>query len=193
LRIVADTNLKLLVIVASTRENRFGPVVANWFAEQAGQRGDINVEVLDLGTAGLPADLTDVAPPEVTAVTGRIEAADGYVVVTPEYNHTFPASIKILIDWTRREWQAKPVGFVCYGGLSGGLRAVEHLRPVFAEMHTVTVRDVVSFHRVWGQFNDAGQHLDPAGCNAAAKAMLDQLSWWGLTLRDARATRPYGA
>jgi NAD(P)H-dependent FMN reductase len=115
------------------------------------------------------------------------------VVVTPEYNHGYPASLKQAIDLGGREWWAKPVAFVSYGGISGGLRAVEQLRQVFAELHAVTVRDTVSFHGAHGCFDDSGSPRDPSGRNAAAKTMLDQLAWWAYALRDARAVRPYAA
>jgi NAD(P)H-dependent FMN reductase len=113
-------------------------------------------------------------------------------VVTPEYNHSFPASLKNVLDWHHTEWQAKPVGFVSYGGLSGGLRAVEQLRPVFAELHAVTVRDAVSFHMAWERFGEDGAPKDDASV-AAAKVLLDQLGWWGNALREARAKTPYGS
>src|SRR3954454_11066775 len=129
---------------------------------------------------------------EVAKVTPRLEAADAFVVVTPEYNHSYPASLKNAIDWHRTEWTAKPVAFVSYGGLSGGLRAVEHLRQVFAELHATTVRDTVSFHNAGASFDDEGQLRDPSGPDAAAKTMLDQVVWWGRTLREGRAARPYG-
>ena len=93
-------------------------------------------------------------------MTPRLAAADAFVVVTPEYNHSYPAPVKTLIDWHFTEWQAKPVGFVSYGGMSGGLRAVEHLRGVFAELHAVTVRDTVSFHGAWDRF---GPDAPPGG------------------------------
>jgi NAD(P)H-dependent FMN reductase len=184
--------LKLAVIVGSVREGRFGPVVASWFAGQAEQHNDMEVDLIDLADAPLPQVLGGKASPEVTAISARLDAADAFTVVTPEYNHSFPASLKSVIDWHYRQWQAKPVGFVSYGGLAGGLRAVEHLRPVFAELHTVTVRDTVSFHGAWGRFNDDGDPIEPEVCNAAAKTMLDQLAWWGFALRDARAAHPYG-
>lgn len=186
--------LRLVVIIGSTREGRFGPTVANWFAEQARQRADLDLDVLDLAEAALPDALTGYgqpAPAAVTDVTGRLAAADAFVVVTPEYNHSYPAPVKTLIDWHRAEWQAKPVGFVSYGGMSGGLRAVEHLRGVFAEVHAVTVRDTVSFHGAWDRFGPDARPVDPAECAAAAKSMLDQLAWWAHTLRDARSVRPY--
>ncbi|MGW0702632.1 NADPH-dependent FMN reductase [Streptomyces sp. NPDC002867] len=189
--------LKLAVIVGSNREGRFGPVVADWFLSRAARREDFTVDLVDLAETDLPTSLSYKPSPAVTAelakVTPRLAAADAFVVLTPEYNHSFPASLKSLIDWHFGEWQAKPVGFVSYGGMSGGLRAVEQLRQVFAELHAVTVRDTVSFHNAGAHFDDEGNHRDPAGPDAAAKTMLDQLAWWGAALRSAKAAHPYAA
>ena len=189
-----DRPLRVTVVVGSTREGRFGPTVADWFVEEARQRADLAIDVLDLVDVALPDRLTGFGerqPPEVTAVTPRVASADAFVVVTPEYNHSYPAPLKTLIDWHMEEWQAKPVAFVSYGGMSGGLRAVEHLRGVFAELHAVTVRDTVSFHGAWARFGGDGRPTDAAECAAAAKSMLDQLVWWARALRDARSVRPY--
>lgn len=111
-------------------------------------------------------------------------------MVTPEYNHSYPGTLKNLIDLHHTQWQAKPVGFVSYGGISGGLRAVEHLRPVFAELHAVTVRDSVAFPNPWPRFDPTGTLLDPDAAETAAATMLDQLTWWAEALRTARATHP---
>ncbi len=92
-----------------------------------------------------------------------------------------------------RAWHAKPVGFICYGGRSGGLRAVEQLRVVFAELHTVTVRETVSFHGASVQFDQRGVPREAEAVNTAAGILLDQLAWWACTLREARSVRPYGA
>ncbi|WP_326600614.1 NADPH-dependent FMN reductase [Streptomyces sp. NBC_01803] len=188
--------LRLAVIVGSVRAGRFGPTVARWFAERAAGRGDMTVDTVDLADAGtLPLEMS--APPggadEGPGLTARLAAADAFAVVTPEYNHSYPAALKNVIDWHHKEWHAKPVGFVSYGGVSGGLRAVEHLRGVFAELHAVTVRDTVSFHSAWSGFDDAGRPLDAEGSGGAATTMLDQLAWWGDVLREARAARPYTA
>lgn len=190
------TPLRLVVVIASTREGRFGPTVANWFVEQARERSDLDLDLLDLAEAALPDRLTGYGKPTpgaVTAVTPRMAAADAFVLVTPEYNHSYPAPVKTLIDWHFTEWQAKPVGFVSYGGMSGGLRAVEHLRGVLAEMHAVTVRDTVSFHNAGDLFGPDALPVDPAGCATAAKSMIDQLAWWAHALREARSARPYVA
>ncbi|MET7881902.1 NADPH-dependent FMN reductase [Streptomyces avermitilis] len=188
---------RIAFIVGSTRTGRFGQVVANWFTAQAQELGYPHIDLIDLAEADLPVVLpgsaTAARPTAVRTVARRLAEAEAFVVLTPEYNHSFPASLKNAIDWYQQEWQAKPVGFVSYGGISGGLRAVEQLRQVFAELHTVTVRDSVSFHQAWEQFDDSGLPRDPTGCNGAAKALLDQLAWWAQALTEARAARPYTA
>jgi NAD(P)H-dependent FMN reductase len=184
-------SLHLAIIIGSTRQGRFAPTVANWFAGQARQRDDMTVDVIDLAEARLPDVLSEKQSPEVAAITPRLADADAFVVVTPEYNHSFPAPLKTAIDWHFTVWRAKPVGFVSYGGISGGLRAVEQLRQVFAELHAVTVRDTVSFHGAWTQFAPEGHPKNPDSYEKTAKSMLDQLAWWGYALRDARVLRPY--
>lgn len=192
--------LNLAVIIGSVREGRFGPVVANWFVEQAEQHGQFAVDLVDLADTPLPLELPPVPPAlepamarpaEMAGLTRRIEAADVIVVVTPEYNRSFPASLKAAIDWHFTEWEAKAVGFVGYSGGTGGVLAVEHLRQVFCELNAHTVRDYVSFPRYYQLFGPDGTLHDPAGPNGAAKVLLDQLLWWGSVLRDARRDRPY--
>jgi NAD(P)H-dependent FMN reductase len=187
--------LRLAVVVGSIRRGRFGRTPADWIAEQARQHEAVAPDVVDLADFDLPHELRSFdedMPDTVTELAERLGRADAFVVVTPEYNHSYPAGLKTAIDWLGGEWQAKPVGFVSYGGVAGGLRAVEHLRGVFAEVHAVTMRDVVSFHDFWEKFDEDGNVTDP-GAVGAAKTMLDQLVWWGTALRDARAVRPYGA
>ncbi|MYS84116.1 NADPH-dependent FMN reductase [Embleya scabrispora] len=193
-----DTNtgaFRLAVIVGSTREGRFAPVVSNWFAAAAERHGDFEVDIIDLAHDRLPdvwAPMGSEPAAVVAAVGARLAAADAFVVVTPEYNHSFPAGLKNMIDLFRGEWQGKPVGFVSYGGISGGLRAVEQLRLVFAEQHMVTTRDGLAFPMAWEKFDAEGQPVDVAGTEAAAKVMLDQLAWWSEATRSTRVRRPYG-
>ncbi|OPC80381.1 NADPH-dependent FMN reductase [Embleya scabrispora] len=200
---VADTTaaaadgdaFRLAVIVGSTRQGRFAPVVSNWFAGAAEEHGDFEVDIIDLAEDRLPdvwAPLSGEPAAVVARVGARLAAADAFVVVTPEYNHSFPAGLKNMIDLFRNEWQGKPVGFVSYGGISGGLRAVEQLRLVFAEQHMVTTRDGLAFPMAWEKFDADGKPVDAAGTAAAAKVMLDQLAWWTETTRSMRARRPYG-
>lgn len=188
-----DPLLHVAVIVGSTRDGRFGSTVARWFVSQCEPRTELTLDLIELADVDLPAVFPTGPDPAVEAYVERIDRADAIVVVTPEYNHGYPASLKQAIDLARGEWQAKPVAFVSYGGLSGGLRAVEQLRQVFAELHTVTIRDTVSFHGAWRCFHSSGEPVDPDPCAAAAKLMLDQLVWWASALRTARASRPYAA
>lgn len=140
------------------------------------------------GWGGTP---TPEAAAVLADVSPRLADADAFVVVTPEYNHSFPAALKNLIDWHHGQWRAKPTGFVSYGGLSGGIRAAEQLRLVFAELHSVTMRDSVSLHGPWSGLGEDGVPRDTTVSEGAAKAMLGQLVWWGRALRAARANRPY--
>jgi NAD(P)H-dependent FMN reductase len=197
---MSTETLKLAVILGSVREGRFGEVVSNWFAELAKEHSAFEVEVLDLAETELPLVLPATPPAMATEelrpegmlpLSAKLAEADAFVVVTPEYNHSFPASLKALIDWHFTEWQAKPVGFVSYGAQSGGLRAVEQLRQVFAEMHAVTIRDGVAFPFYWEAFGEDGLPRDNEGTSGAVKVMLDELAWWGTALHEARAKTPY--
>jgi NAD(P)H-dependent FMN reductase len=183
---MSESPLNLSVIIGSTREGRFGGTVAQWFVTQVRQRNDMALDVIDLIDIDLPMAYPQQPEPVVQAYIERVDRADAFVVITPEYNHGYPASLKQAIDLPRDEWRTKPVAFVSYGGIGGGLRAVEQLRQVFAELHTVTVRDAVSFHMAWELFGESGKPLDPARCDAAATIMLDQLAWWAAALRTAR-------
>lgn len=180
---MTDQPLTVAVITGSTTPSHFGPVVTDWVVAHLRERADLRPDVVDLTQLPLPL--------RRTALAARVGAADAFLVVTPEYNHGYPAGLKAAIDSVYREWHAKPVGMISYGGISGGLRAVEQLRQVFAELHTVVLRDTVSFHRTHTQFDEAGAPLDPAGCGGALKVLLDHLTWWGAALRKARADRPY--
>ncbi|MFD4143597.1 MULTISPECIES: NADPH-dependent FMN reductase [unclassified Streptomyces] len=197
---MSDATLDLAVIIGSVREGRFGPVVARWFVEQAEQHGRFTAHLVDLADTPLPLELPPVPPalqpdlprPDGMAdLTRRIREADAIVVVTPDYNRSFPASLKAAIDWHYTEWQAKPIGFVGYSGGSGGLLAIEQLRQVFGELHAHTLRDYVSFPRYFELFAPDGTLVEPQGPNGAAKVLLDQLEWWGSVLHDARRDRPF--
>jgi NAD(P)H-dependent FMN reductase len=182
--------LRLAIIIGSVRDGWFGPTVANWFARVAGERPEFEVDLIDLADFDIPADMTSNADHQEFAA--RIEAADAIVVVTPEYNHSFSGPLKIAIDSLKAQWQAKPVGFLAYGGMSGGLRAVEALRIVFAELHAVTIRDVVAFPMAAMRFNEDGEPIEAAAVSMATETLLNQLAWWGSALKKARAEHPYG-
>lgn len=193
---MSEEPLRVAIIIGSTREGRFGPVAAQWLASRISRRSDIALDVIDLLDVDLPSAYTFDHSGTVRDYVERIGRADAYVVVTPEYNHGYPAALKQAIDLPREQWKAKPVAFVSYGGISGGLRAVEQLRQVFAELHVATMRDTVSFAFAHAAFDESGQPRQPEGPDLAAATMLDQLVWWGTALRTARAadlSRPQAA
>ncbi len=187
-----NTPLKLALIYGSTREGRFCDTVANWAAEEIWSRNDFHLDVIDPAELGLPSSQGQDDAAALAELRRRLGAADAFVVVTPEYNHGYPAPLKFVIDSAHREWQAKPVAFVSYGGISGGLRAVEQLRLVFAELHAVTLRDSVSFANPWVKFDANGRLLEPDEPRKAMVTMLSRLRWWAQVLREARQAAPYG-
>ncbi|MFE7168726.1 NADPH-dependent FMN reductase [Streptomyces sp. NPDC057616] len=192
---------KLVIIVGSVRDGRFGPVVSSWVAEQAAEHGGFDVAIVDLADLEIPLALPDASPKYagdayprpagMAALTSALEGADAFVVVTPEYNHSYPASLKAAIDWHFTQWTAKPVAFVSYGGAAGGRHAVLHLENVLTELHAVTVRDGLAFPNYFTTWQD-GRPLDDAAAGYA-KTLLDQLAWWASALRTARAAEPYPA
>ncbi|MEK8107909.1 NAD(P)H-dependent oxidoreductase [Micromonospora sp. M12] len=132
-------------------EGRAGDRVAHWFVEQANRHDDLAVTVVDLTGYDFPATYPAEPTASIRAFVREVGRADGFVVVTPEYNHSFPASLKQAIDYAYDEWQAKPVGFVSYGCRSTGLHAVDQLRTVFTALHAMTVRDVVGIDLLAGE------------------------------------------
>jgi len=187
--------MKLAVIIGSVRNGRFGPTVATWFAEQARADGRFEVDVIDLAEFELPNALPAIPPamePDpprpagMRALSDRLTAADAFVIVTPDYNRSYPAALKSAIDWHFTQWDAKAVGFVGYSGATGGLPAIEHLRAVFTELNAHPVRDYVTFPRYYLLFDEQGELREPAEPAAAATAMLSQLHWWAGALIAAR-------
>ena len=175
-----NDRLKIGLVYGSTRPGRFCDTVAEWLVERVG------------GRARLELDRIDPAAEEPGELVRRIGEMDGFIVVTPEYNHSYPAPLKALIDAAGSEWHAKPVAFVSYGGISGGSRAVEHLRGVFAELHAVGIRDTVSFASAWEQFDESGRLHQAERPERSLATLLSRLEWWAQALRDARSARAYG-
>jgi NAD(P)H-dependent FMN reductase len=176
------TNLRIGLIYGSTRPGRFCDRVAEWVKGEIESRDGFVAEVID------PADERCASD---TFVRSRLAAADAFVIVTPEYNHSYPAPLKALIDTATKEWHAKPVAFVSYGGGSGGTRAIEHLRAVFAELHAVGIRDSLSFVSAWEKFDSTGRLLDAERAKRTMATLLARLAWWAEALRAARTAIPY--
>ena len=171
----------LTVIVGSTRPGRAGAPIAEWFVERARAHGGFDVEVADLAEIGLPL-LDEPNHPRLEQYTNqhtkdwsaRIDRADAVVFVTPEYNYGYPATIKNAIDFLHREWRDKPVGFVSYGGVAAGTRAVQQLKQVVTTLRMVPVFESVNipFH---AQFIKDGTFEANDLVNQAADTMLDEL------------------
>ena len=187
--------LKVKIIMGSTREGRNGGKVGEYVQGVAATEPGWEVEYLDLKTLDLPMYADAVSPsfresldglPEVIKEWSHsIEEADAYIIVTPEYNHGYPAPLKNAIDWLFKEWNRKPVAFVSYGALLAGGRAVEQLRQVVAELHMTSIRAQVLFPAVWEAFDTNGQPKDPA-TEERVRGMFRELSWWGNALKEAR-------
>ncbi|WP_072687477.1 NADPH-dependent FMN reductase [Rhodococcus marinonascens] len=180
--------VRVEIIIGSTRVGRIAPVVADWFVERARGYPGLDVGVIDLAETPLPQDFA--GSPITEGFRERIERADAFVAVTSEYNHGYPAALKTAFDSVKHEWRSKPIGFVSYGGLSGGLRATEQLRQVVAELHMVSVRQSVSFHQVRKRFDVEGETTDGAAIDSADR-MMAQLVWWAESVRVQRAKDPY--
>lgn len=190
------TTTRIAVVVGSIRHDRFCLVPAEWIRDRAGRHEGLEVDLIDLSRADLPVVLggndPEAEPPRQVAELGRrLEAADAFVIVTPVYNRSYPASLKNAIDWFYTEFQLKPVGFVSYGGTFGGIEAVEALRSVFAEFSTVTLADPIAFPNFWDAFDHDGRPVDGEAAARSATRFLDQLQWFSDALRLARARRPY--
>lgn len=182
-----QNTLTLALIYGSTRPGRFCDTIANWASHEVSASPDFSL--LEVDPAAPP--FHTAAGLDVAQLKRHIGEADAFLVLTPEYNHGYPAALKFVIDAVGAEWHAKPVAFVSYGGVSGGIRAVEQLRQVFAELHAVTVRDSVAFINAWEQFDSAGQPKDPERASRQMATLLKRLAWWAKTLRAGRDASPY--
>lgn len=184
--------LKIGVIQGSIREGRFNDVLLYWVTTQLSERG-FETHRIDPAAPDLLPLQTGDAIAERT-LRSRLAGLDGFVVITPEYNHGAPGHLKTLIDAARDEWAAKPVGLISYGGRSRGLRAIESLRPVFAGLHAVALRDTVSFASPWSHFSGDGSIGNPehaALADASMAILCDRLDWWARSLLDARNRTPF--
>jgi NAD(P)H-dependent FMN reductase len=184
----------LTIIIGSTRPGRAGAAIAHWFAERAKVHGGFDVTVADLEQIGLPL-LDEPHHPRLRQYTREhtkdwsqiIDAADAFVIVTPEYNAGYPAALKNAIDYLHHEWQHKPVGFVSYGGVSAGTRSVQQLKQVVTTLRMLPVTDSVNIP-FFTQFLDQDGMLRPnAIMEQAADTMLDELVRTEAALRPLRS------
>jgi NAD(P)H-dependent FMN reductase len=187
---------KLLVIIASTRPGRIGVPVASWFMEQATAHGGFEVELADLFELDLPLldepnhpRLRNYTKDHTRAWSATVDSADAIVFVTAEYNHSYTAGLKNAIDYLHHEWRHKPLGFVSYGGVAAGTRAMQALKPVAIALALIPVVAAVNIPFVQQFLNDDGVIVGNEVMVEAAAAMLDELHQMESVLAPLRAAQ----
>lgn len=163
---------KIQVILGSIREGRNGEKVADWFMNTVKDFKDADIELVDLKDYPMPL-FEDAESPlmrgtnqnanqDVQKWLDKINEADAYVFVTPEYNHGVPGPYKNAIDYGYAEWAEKPLGLVGYGAAGGGSRAVEHWRQIAAQLSMYDIYDHIIIVNVWAAFNEQGEIAEHA-------------------------------
>lgn len=186
--------LKIAIILGSTRPGRNGEAVSQWVYEIAKKRNDANFELLDIKDYNLPL-LDEPIPPSMGQYSKehtktwalKIDSFDAYVFVTAEYNHGIPGALKNAIDFLNKEWSNKVAGFVSYGG-AGGVRSVEQLRLVMAELKVATVRAQVTLS-LFTDFENFTKFKPAPFQEKAVNTVLDEVVAWGGALKTQNKRR----
>ena len=189
--------MTLQIIVASTRDGRLGHLVGEWFEEIAREHGGFDLELIDLADVALPLfdeprhpRLAQYEHDHTRAWSRRIDPADAFVFVTPEYDHGAPASLVNALQFLVREWAYKPAGFVSYGGVSAGLRSVQMTKSILTALRVMPIPEAVSIPFFAQHFDEEGGGFDPGEVQEkAAVVMLDELARWAAALQPLRAER----
>ena len=178
---------KIQVILGSIRQGRSGEKVAQWFMDSIKENPDAVVELIDL--KDFPMPLFDDAQPPSARSEGfvhhhpvvqkwlqKISEADGYIIITAEYNHSVPGALKNAIDFGYKEWNDKSVGFVSYESLAGGSRAVEHLRQIASELQMHDIREQILIPNIWAAFDENGNLSHAESLAKSANNILTKVS-----------------
>ncbi len=187
-----NSNTRLLVIIASTRPGRLGLPIASWAVSEIENYGGFEVDVADLAVMDLPM-LDEPHHPRhrnytkahTIAWSRRVEAADAILIITPEYNYGMPGSLKNALDFLFHEWNYKPVAFVSYGGMSGGMRSVQMAKQVVTTLKMVPLSEAVNIHMVPKYIHD-GEFVPEDAHVAGLKNVLAELARWSAALRAMR-------
>lgn len=194
-----EAKINFKIIVGSTRQNRFSEHPAGWLYKEAKKLADAEAELLDLRDYALPFFNEPISPAmakgeyadeAVARWAKKIAEADAYIIVTPEYNHGYPAVLKNAIDHIYYEWNNKPIGFLSYGG-GGGIRSVEQLRQIAIELQMAPIRNAVYVPNFWSLLEADGR-VKPdafAPLTENAEKLFSQLIWWAKALKTARENR----
>ena len=174
--------MHLEIIIASTRQNRKGKAVADWFFEKASEYPGFEVGVTDLAELNLPPFDEPGHPRFQNYVydhtknwSNIVSAADAVCFVLPEYNSGFPAAFKNAIDYLHKEWAYKSIGFISYGGVSGGLRAVHMAKSILIQLRAFPVVEGVVIPFVDQMVNADGEFIPNDVTASAVKPMLDEM------------------
>ena len=183
---------KLTVIIASVREGRGGEAIATWFIDRVKQHGKFDVHVADLKELNLPIldephhpRLKKYVHDSTKAWSAIVDASDAFVFVTPEYNYTLPPALVNALDTVYHEWTYKPIGFVSYGGVSGGMRAVQTAKLMVTGFKMMPMIEAVNIP-FFSQLIDAGVFKSNDVHDKAAPVMLDELLRWANALKILR-------
>ena len=184
--------VRIAIVTGSTRPGRLNESVARWVLDVASQRTDATFELVDIADYELPL-LDEPIPPSLGRYThshtkkwaATVASFDAYIFVAPEYNHGISAALKNAIDFVYAEWNNKAAGFVSYGS-AGGVRAVEHLRAVMAELMIADVRAHVSLS-LFTDFENFSVFKPAARHESEVNTLVDQLIAWGGVLRALRS------
>jgi len=183
----------LMIIIASTRPGRVGLPVAQWFERRARTHSGFAIDLVDLAALNLPF-MDEPNHPRLRQYThqhtkdwsARVAAADAFVFVMPEYNYGFNAPLKNAIDYLQHEWAYKPVGFVSYGGISAGTRAVQMIKQVVTTLKMTPLFEAVSIPFVQQFIDEQGEVEANEIMEIAATALLDELQRMETALRPLR-------
>lgn len=184
---------ELKIIIASTRPGRKGIAVADWFIDMAKKDPDFNVEVLDLAKINLPF-LDEPKHPRLQQYTKehtkewskKIDAADAFVFVFPEYNYSMPPTLSNAIDFLYKEWNYKPVGLVTYGGISGGLRAAQMSKLQITTVKMMPLTEGVSLPFFEKYIDENGKFISYDIADQSAQVLLKELLKWTKAMKPMR-------
>ncbi|MBA6153440.1 NADPH-dependent FMN reductase [Gelidibacter maritimus] len=184
---------QLKIIIGSTRPSRKGPIVADWFLKIAQQHPNFEVELLDLKEINLPF-MDEPEHPRLQKYTkahtkkwsNTIDSADAFVIVTPEYNYGYPATLKNALDYLSAEWNEKPMAFVSYGGVSGGTRAVQDLKLPVTTLGMMPIPQAVNIPFFTQFINENNVFEANPPLERSATAMLNSLQRWTKALKNMR-------
>lgn len=188
---------RLHVVTCSTRAGRLGDAVAQWFAREASRFSRLAVERVDLKTFDLPVfdeprhpRLGEYAHAHTRAWAAKVQEADAFVFVIPEYNHFPPSSFVNALTYLSREWHYKPAGFVSYGGISGGIRAVQAAKPMLCALRMVPVVESIAIADIASRLDLSRSFVATDAINAAVEPLLKEIDRLARSLRPVRAEHP---